>query len=353
MVFRQHVGPYWKLGPVVASLREYMLERGQNGAIFIRYLDSPAAVPAESLRTEVGFFVEGELTPEPPYTAGLRQSQFVASMVVDRSRAAPRRCEAMLRRWALARGHIPEGSITEIHAWSSDTNVADRSVEVQMVIRPMTSERTPAGSRTGSRLRRPPVRGLAEQVAQSEVGAKAESAPRDRGSGAASAGASTSDVAGDTGAVASVRTLVDLGRFDDVAQLLMPTGTRLPQTLHVWFGQVVYRMGAIVKGLEQVYPGQDSVAKGLNGAIRRRYEVFSADFALDPRDEPFLRLDPHSDPTAGTKRAIMHDLDTMLGGIALTRIDVKEADGRLIDIIQRTLELVTAELNRPRRGARD
>lgn len=147
------------------------------------------------------------------------------------------------------------------------------------------------------------------------------------------------------GPVKSVKELVIEGQFERVADLLMPADTRFPQALQLWFGQVVFRIGAIARGIPQVYPGAGSTVTALSEAIRRRYDLFSADFTLDPRDQPVLRVDPHSDRYAVGKRSIMRELDAMLGGIALTRLSAEGAEDQLADIIQRVYEMVSVDRN--------
>jgi hypothetical protein len=142
--------------------------------------------------------------------------------------------------------------------------------------------------------------------------------------------------------VGSVKELVQQQRFNRIAELLMPPDVPFPQAFQLWFGQVVFRIGAIAGGIAQVYPEEKTAVTALSEAIRRRYDSISVDFALDPRDQPVLRVDPQSDRYAARKRAIMHELDTILGGIALTRLDAGAAEGQLIDIVQRVYDLISA-----------
>ena len=132
----------------------------------------------------------------------------------------------------------------------------------------------------------------------------------------------------------------------------MPPGTPFPPAFQLWFGQVVFRIGGIAGGIRQLYPAEESALTALSEAIRSRYDVVAADFALDPRDEPVLRVDSHSDGYATRKRAIMRELDTILGGIAFTRLDADAAEGKVIDVVQRMYDLLrTARSVASTRGA--
>lgn len=134
VVYIIHVGPYWTVGPRFAELREYMLAHGQPGPIYARYLDGPGGVPAKSLRTEVGFFLQGYHDPEPPFEISERSSELVATMFVDRPYATVSRHYAVMSRWAAGHDYAPTGPVTEIYALPDDPDSGARPTEVQMAI---------------------------------------------------------------------------------------------------------------------------------------------------------------------------------------------------------------------------
>ncbi len=343
IVYQEHLGPYWTVGPMLGRLREYMLEHGQQGPMFIHYLDNPAAVPPQKLRSEIGFCVTSDHQPEPPYQSAIRGSQMVATMQVQGVITTPPRYDATLRRWSVARGHTPLGSITEILPWTDSARRAGEPIEVQMAIRPMTSRHVSARKQSSPELPRPGPSGSSEPSGQRAATAGRESAPQREGYPEQTAPQMPPSRKRHLEPGESVKELVLEEQFERVAELLMPLDRHFPQAFQLWFGQVVFRIGAVARGIAQVYPGEGSTVTALSDAIRRRYDLFSADFALDPRDQPVLRVDPHSDRHAVRKRGIMRELDAMLGGIALTRLSAEGAEDRLTDIVQRVYEMVSAE----------
>jgi DNA gyrase inhibitor GyrI len=134
VVYLVHVGPYWTVGPRFAELREYMLTHGQFGPIYARYLDGPGEVPAKALRTEVGFFVQGNHGAEPPFETAERPSELVATMTVDRPSATVSHQYAVMRRWASMHDYVPAGPVTEIYALPTGPESKAQPTEVQMVI---------------------------------------------------------------------------------------------------------------------------------------------------------------------------------------------------------------------------
>lgn len=138
-----------------------------------------------------------------------------------------------------------------------------------------------------------------------------------------------------------VRELLATERFDRVAEQLMPDGLAIPSAVQLWLGQLVFRIGAIAKGIEQVYPGEERIAVAMADAITRRYKKVSVGFELDPLDQVVVRVDILKDSFAAQRRAIMHDVDKLLGRIAFRSISADAAVNDLADIIQRVQDFVS------------
>jgi hypothetical protein len=128
-------------------------------------------------------------------------------------------------------------------------------------------------------------------------------------------------------------------RFEDIAEQMLPPAEATPPSLQVWLGQVVYRLSAVAKGIKRVYPGEDKLIFALVDAINRRYAEVSAGSPIDPLEPPVVYVDSESDPLAAEKRAIMRQLDSLLGGIALRSVDVTATLNHLEDILQRSCDL--------------
>ena len=139
-----------------------------------------------------------------------------------------------------------------------------------------------------------------------------------------------------------IKDLVDSSRFDRVAEQLVPTDRPMPAGMQVWFGQVVFRINAVAKGIEQTYPGGSPQATALSEAIVRRYRQASASSKVDPLAQAVVRVDTHSDPLSVQKRLIVRDLDNLLGQVSLKTVDAHSALNRLSDVLQRVQDLANA-----------
>ncbi len=136
--------------------------------------------------------------------------------------------------------------------------------------------------------------------------------------------------------------LMAAGRFERIAEQLMPDHSAIPASLQVWLGHVVLRIGAAARGIEHVYPGNELRARRLADAITRRYKQASAGFEFDPLNEPVVDIDLGNDPLRLDKQALMHELNTLLGRIALRSMDAKTAVEELTTVVQRAQEITAA-----------
>ena len=79
----------------------------------------------------------------------------------------------------------------------------------------------------------------------------------------------------------------------------------------------------------------------------------SASLTVDPLSRATAYVDVHSDPLAAPKRRIMHDLDTLLGRIALRSIDAAGTGAELEAIAERLRDLLrSAAVSRSKTGAK-
>ena len=59
VVFLEHTGPYWTVGPLFRQVREVMIAHNETGPLLARYANNPTTVAPESLRSRVGFVAKG------------------------------------------------------------------------------------------------------------------------------------------------------------------------------------------------------------------------------------------------------------------------------------------------------
>ena len=392
IVFAEHAGAYWSVGPQLARLREYMLEHDQAGPMFVRFLTDPVKVPAMSLRMQIGFVTEDEHRPQPPYRRGEREAELVAWMTVDSRTARSARCLSALHQWIEGHGFQPVGPVTEIYSVDLSGREVEDRVELQVAIEPAKPEpsKPPANAAVTGSAPAPPfeikvVEGdsVIGSVPRGWQAAADESARQRAAEGSAKTpvepkenlvehppattetaridprtdttradieqpGEAEPDAAVGAkvpSARASTRTgsisqLLEHRRFDQIAEQILPPADTIPPSLQIWLGQVVYRLSALAEGIKRVHPGEGETIFAVIEATNRRYAAVFVGSSVDPLEPPVVYVDSESDPLAAEKRAIMLQLDLLLGRVALRSVDVTATLSELVGILQRIADLV-------------
>ena len=317
VVYLEHKGPSWTIGPLIKKVSEAMVAHDELGPIFARYLADPTAVSAESLRTQVGFESRGNWQPEPPLQVTQREGEQVVSLVVEGSYGTTTRSYSMMRDWVSTHGFEAVGPVIELYP-SSQRGAPSGAfrTEIQIPVRRASSA----------------INATPKPKAAIEIPRKTDDTPT-QDEGAVSADAVPDEP------LYPIKDLIESSRFDRIAEQLVPTDRPMPVGMQVWFGQVVFRINAVAKGIEHKYPGGSPRATALSEAMVRRYRQSSASTKVDPLAQAVVRVDTHSDPQSAQKRLIVRDLDNLLGQVALKTVNAESALDRLSELLQRIQNL--------------
>ena len=313
VVYLEHRGPSWTIGPLIKQVSEAMVAHNEPGPMFARYLADPTAVPAESLRTEVGFISRGDWQPEPPLKIAQREGEQVVSLVVEGSYGTTTRSYSLIHDWVSSHGFEAVGPVIELYPLSQRGAPSGAfRTEIQIPVRRASSA---ISVKPEPKIRVVIPRKADETLTQAEDHDYAHTESMEP--------------------LYPIKDLVDSSSFDRIAEQLVPMNRPMPPGMQVWFGQVVFRISAVAKGIEQTYPGGSPQATALSEAMVRRYRQASASSKVDPLAQAIVRVDVNADPQSAQKRLIVRDLDNLLGQVALKTVDAKSALDRLSDLLQR------------------
>lgn len=359
VVYLEQVGAYWRLGPAFARVADYMQAHGQTGPahpMYARFCGHPLKATSAACVTEVGFVANPERKDHPddapeaeaPFKTARRRPQLVASIVVEGPVMSTLRYYTPLLAWIDAHGYVPVGPITEVYLSGIGANTrGQRQTEIQVSISPRGGPPQPK-STAGAELNldhRPP---LVPTVPLTPVDPKEAQAPdrmaREVATSTVPAPTVTPTVESEpvqpVQLVQPVHKLVAQGRWDRVAEQLMPDGFVVLTSQQVWFGQVVFRLGALDRGIRYLYPDQEHAVVAFVQAVTERYDTVSKTFTLDPLAQTVVSIDPQGDPTALKQRALLRKLDALLGRVAVKAVGPEDALEAVTDIVQRVQNLV-------------
>jgi effector-binding domain-containing protein len=316
IVFLEHTGSYWSLGPLFTPVKEAMTKHRQTGPMFLRYSADPATTSPKLLRTQIGFFANGDCPVEPPFNSESLEGEDVAAAFVQGPYGTTTRYYSTVREWIERQGHEMTGPVIEIYAPDHGRKLRDVRVEIQVPVKLAVAAKPPATKPVAD----PPA-----------VGVSAE-APLP----------SLSVVPTEAEPVLPIRELIEANRFERVAEQLMPGDRPMPAAFQLWFGQVVFRLGAIAKGLAQSHPAAAAPVTALSEALLARYRQVTAGSSADPLAQAVIRVDPATDSTAARKRAVMREVDTLLGRVAAKGVEPAAAMDHLTGILQGIQDLISA-----------
>ncbi len=310
IIYLEHTGPYWTLRSVFLQISEIMAAHHETGPMFARYLADPTAVPATTLRTQVGFVAKGDWEPQPPLFSAQAEGEEVAATVVEGSYGTTMRYHSEIRNWLSEQGLEAMGPVIELYPTApSAASAKPLRTEIQV---PFRRIKATAVTTTESWVAEVSPR-LPEKVDVPNDPSPVQPAPEP---------------------LSLIKDLFSTARFDRIAEQVVPIDRPMAVPMQVWLGQIVFRISGLAKGLEHTYPGEAADVVALADACAQRLREASANWKVNPLDQAVVRVDTRSDPQAAQKRAIMRDLDQLLGQVAMKTIDPKAAGDRLVAILQ-------------------
>lgn len=359
MMFLEHDGPYWTAGQVVGRVRSYMLGHGYRGAVLIRYPSDPTRGISQGSSCRVGFLIpQSQEKLDAPWKTDTLPAERVALMTLEGRPSNPRKDYARLRAWVRGKELVAAGPLTEVLVFSTkDGRAALARTEIRLALRgppAPTPSRHPHKEQPDVRHSpQPPVIARAPASTPSDV---ARDKPKQAAPVQATAkreptraiplppstritvqepesDALTVMEESEVGSTASIAELARMEKYDRVAKRMIPDDLKIAPAQQLWLGRVAFRIGAVARGVGQ----RGSVGAGkvekLGLAIERRFQVYSKGSTLDPLSASAMRVETQRGSAESTRRAIMRELDGLLGLIALRSLSEGEIFHRLVEII--------------------
>lgn len=328
LVFLEHDGPNWAAGAKFARVREYMILHNQPGPMFVLYHRFMPGIKLRKKVSLIGFVAKNAHVPSDPFQVKAIPARQVLRLTVEGKAASPRRLFGKIDGWAVENGHATSDEVLEIYHLAPGAAGRIERTEFQL---PLATLRVEAGS-TKSK--------LDDQASDREAPAIDHARPATTKTAPASAPAisveaTTEGEPPDDPMTDSIPALVRAERFDRVAALLLPDLHHIDRDEQVWIGQVIFRIKAAGRGMERKYPKTDDATTALAEALLERYlTVFKARPA-DPLIVATAASTQGTGPGKAERRAIMRELDGLLGRIAFGTAEPEKVANEVAEHLER------------------
>ncbi len=326
VVYREHVGPYWSLGPVFTLMRERMAAEADQGPMFIRFLDNPGAVPAQSLHAQVGFYLtDREMTVTPPDVLEDRPEELAAVVHVPGLFAHTARQYARMVDWAQEHGFQPVGPMTEVYRIPAAHDRAEEGVELQLAVRVPAADPLAPSQPDSPPI--PPVDKSGQTASEEPSHVVVEvppTAPQTDSSGPVFPPTPESNTVVETPrsseSSCGIPALVANEDFVEVAARLMPDGALRHAASRTFLEDVTLRIRVAARGVEKTHPGEGARLSALTHALDQR---LGKNGTASPKVEPSYMVEAN-EPLAQRRRLILRDLNGLLGSITHRRLHEQE-----------------------------
>ena len=135
--------------------------------------------------------------------------------------------------------------------------------------------------------------------------------------------------------VESITVALAAGNFVRVAELILPDKTLVDFDEQVWLGRVLLRIKAAATGIERKHPGDGKSLVDLAAALLLRYRSMFATTQEDLVASVMTTGVADTNGPGGEQRAIMRELDTLLGRIAFGAVGPQAALQEIVAVLVR------------------
>ena len=266
MVYLETDGPYWEAGPTVAKVQALMTAQKQTGPIHVRYAGDPSVESGSARKAKIGFMASGDWVVETPFREERLEPAQAAGMVIEGLQGAAVQNIPAIKTWIQVQGLEPSGPVVELINGLGDAKKPAKSELLILVHQPKTTTKD-----------------------------------------------ATPKPATEANVAADIWTKKD---YKGIAQRLIPDKPIPSKETQIWLGQIVYRMGAVAKGVTIMYPDQAADTTVLTDALMDRLNRVAPDAMSEAKKQAINRTDFRPDSIEGQRARLVRALDTLLSKVS-------------------------------------
>lgn len=324
-VYLEHQGPYWNAGPLVTSVRDLMAAKKESGPLQIRLAGDPTTTPENALRSKIGFLATGDWVPDAPFKEEKLGPEEVASTTVEGPHGTTTQYYPTLRTWIHDQGLEPSGPVVEIVP-TQDTKGNELRTEIQIPVRRPKAAIKKELEEGGSKANEPTL-----VSGRTEV----KDGPARKGPDA--------EIQQQAGNRRPIRELLDQKEYLGIAEQLISNEPAQPREVQIWLGQIVFRVGAVAKGLLLHYPDQAGDLAVFSDILFVRLEKLLPGVVEESLKKAVVRVNPQDSSAEARRNTMVQELDKLLARVSSKAMDPKATALELARILQKVQDSMVAE----------
>jgi len=300
--------PYWEAGPVVNRVRDLMVAHTESGPIQLRFAGDPSAESQTPGRSKVGFVASGDWGVEAPFREMVLEAGEAAGLSLEGQLGTATQRLPAIRDWMQTQGLEPSGSVVELLA-SNDDPLKPAQSEIFLLVR--GAEAVPV---------KPPI-----------------SPPTDATVTPASPPRVDKDAQSDQDSAPRLSELWTRKDYAAIADRLISDAPGPMTESQIWLGQVVYRVGAIAKGLRMMYPDASADLTIFADTLMDRLKIVAPNAMSEARKRTVVQVDATGGSLDSRRARALRGLDMLLGKTSSRSIDPEAAAievGRLLEQLE-------------------
>jgi hypothetical protein len=319
--YLEHVGPYWRIGPLLAQVADSVHRRGLAGEAFVRMIDDSRSMPPTRMRLWIGYVAPAELPAEPPFQIGRLDAETVVSVAAEGETHPPAAWHRLLDAWCNVRGRTHRGQLTEVYRLRVNQQGQEAVLELVEVQLPIDGTPATDGPRPPPE---PPAEALPNPATE---GARVEPAPLPM-------------VVPKADAPPSIKELLEAGDPERAADLLFANALAVDSATAQWLAGIVARVSAAARGLERVDPKDSGPLRLVATSLERRCEEALGKRCAEIAKQAPPVVAPHGDVQAAVRRKLATEFDRLLARVAQRTIDSARAFQEISSLLEQVYEHV-------------
>lgn len=262
LVYLETDGPYWEAGPTIAKVQDLMTAQKQTGPIHVRYAGDPSAESGSARKAKIGFIANGDWAIENPFREEKLEPAQAAGLLIEGLQGSAVQSIPAIKTWIQTQGLEPSGPVVELINGLGDAKKPAKSELLMLVRQPKTA--TPDAKSNA----------VAETSSSGDLWEKKD--------------------------------------YKGIAERLIPDKPAPSKETQIWLGQIVYRVGAVAKGVSMMYPDQAADTTVLTDALMDRLTRVAPNAMSEAKKQAITRTDFRPDSIEGQRSRLVRALDTLL-----------------------------------------